>query len=299
MTTTTGWPTAAAACPGCGFGIAVSAAGGARTVSCPACAERVALAYVAGSYTDKIPCDDRCQYATGPVCSCACGGANHCAGYIAAEQVPVWVRERDAARFAAAAARKAAKANTAAERAAKATEALIAANPVLATLAAADRTALDSGFMLDMQTALLAGKMTDRQVEAAVNALNRDTARAARTAAWAAERAATAAALKVAGVVAPTGKTTVTGTVAHTATQDGDYGITYKMRVVTEAGWTTWGTIPAAIRPDRHEALRGAVVTFTATLTPANGDPTHAWVNRPAAARVITEAPAAPLAEAV
>lgn len=45
---------------------------------CPWCASpRVKVNVVKGQLVESKACDDRCMGATGPTCSCSCGGENH------------------------------------------------------------------------------------------------------------------------------------------------------------------------------------------------------------------------------
>jgi hypothetical protein len=101
-------------------------------------------------------------------------------------------------------------------------------------------------------------------------------------------------------VSAPTGKTTVRGTIVSTKSYDGEYGTSYKMLVktTTPAGsWLAWGTIPRGLFDDCETklenvdgwmvALRGCEVEFTATLT--HGDEPHfARCASPTKARIVT-----------
>jgi hypothetical protein len=47
--------------------------------TCPRCARRDMVGWrpVEGTVNKRIPCDARCWNATGPQCSCSCGGENH------------------------------------------------------------------------------------------------------------------------------------------------------------------------------------------------------------------------------
>lgn len=53
-----------------------------RRVACHRCGHAVILKSVAGTYNPNRPCDPRCTNATGPDCSCACGGSNHGSAYV-------------------------------------------------------------------------------------------------------------------------------------------------------------------------------------------------------------------------
>lgn len=51
---------------------------------CPTCGKRCGhkgMNYVEGQFSEKRRCDARCVNAKGPDCVCACGGANHGAGW--------------------------------------------------------------------------------------------------------------------------------------------------------------------------------------------------------------------------
>ena len=96
-------------------------------------------------------------------------------------------------------------------------------------------------------------------------------------------------------VPAPTGRQTFRGVVVSTKSQDGNYGVEYKMVVkVTVNGsdgntatWLTWGTIPNAMieaapkgKDGRVHSLRDAEVEITATLSPGK-DAYFAFAKRP------------------
>jgi hypothetical protein len=149
--------TAGGTCPQDGHVVAF--ADGRKTATCPLCSTSITLTTVTGTYSDKVPCNQACQYATGPMCTCVCGGENHQAGYIDAVTVPATIRTRDAARHTTKVVRIQTKA-TAAQAAA--TAQLIADFPALAALLT-DRYAGADGPMGDAVTALKAGTLTGRQ----------------------------------------------------------------------------------------------------------------------------------------
>jgi len=78
-------------------------------------------------------------------------------------------------------------------------------------------------------------------------------------------------------VPAPTGRQTFRGVVVSTKSQEGGYGVEYKMTVkvtTAEGTWLAWGTIPNALlesvpvgEKGRIYTLRGLEVEITATLT--------------------------------
>jgi len=91
-------------------------------------------------------------------------------------------------------------------------------------------------------------------------------------------------------VPAPTGRQTFRGIVVSTKSQEGNYGVEYKMVVrvaVDESTWLCWSTIPSAMleaapvgKYGRVHCLRGAEVEVTATLSPGK-DAHFALAKRP------------------
>jgi hypothetical protein len=77
------------------------------------------------------------------------------------------------------------------------------------------------------------------------------------------------------------GRITVTGEVLSTKWQEGDFGGALKMLVRDDRGFKLWGTVPAAISPDR-----GDRITFTATVTKSQDDETFGFFKRPSKAFV-------------
>lgn len=291
-------------CPECGTVVAREGAPEQGTAAtCTKCNTTLAVHGVTAKYSEAHPCDDRCQYAAGPVCSCNCGGVNHGRGYIVPTLVPNWVRDRDLAAFQAAEQRRADKAAAARRAVTDARDALMAAHPLLADLATPDPY---NDFLLDLSEQLeRTGYLSDRQVAAAERAIQRDRDRETRRQA---DLAAQAAA-RAAGVEAPTGRTVVTGTVVHVKDELDYHGYTetlvWKMlvRVDADPAWTVWGTVPRDIRGsamEHHGAfmdaqpadydgaplrdlLMGATVTFTATLAASknNPEPLKRYATRP------------------
>lgn len=91
-----------------------------------------------------------------------------------------------------------------------------------------------------------------------------------------AERAAKRAAEQAAANPAPAARVTVTGVVTGLREYDGDFGTTYKMHVKADDGYRVFVTIPRDIDPAIGDRVR-----FTATLAPADDDPTFAKGSRP------------------
>lgn len=172
-------------------------------------------------------------------------------------------------------------ANAAAKRAAADAEretlvqALLETYPELVVLIG-DKYADARGFMADMRTAILSGKPSDKQLTAAVNAVRRD-----------AEREAERANLVASGVTCPTGRLTVDATVVWVGAYEGDWGMTYKLRIRTDEGWNAQGNAPSGLLrfapwelrtnladplPDTDPVdwLKGRRVRVTATFAPSD-----------------------------
>jgi hypothetical protein len=81
----------------------------------------------------------------------------------------------------------------------------------------------------------------------------------------------------------PTGKVDIEGTVAKVAQIETQYGRALKVRVVNDAGWAVWGTLPKSI--NRVEV--GERVRFTATVTASPEDELFGFYKRPTNAEVI------------
>lgn len=157
---------------------------------------------------------------------------------------------------------------------------LVETYPELATLAG-DDYAEATGFMADMRRAILSGKPTDAQRDAAVAAVRRDQ-----------ERAVERDRMRGSGVAVPTGRVTVTGTIVAVWTKDTDWGVRDMMRIRSDEGWTAAGAIPAKLRDvagpefdDMAAALRGRQVTITAEFQPGRDDQLSGFFRRPTVAR--------------
>lgn len=288
-------------CPKCGAGVATESDEWGTRARCPRCDAALTLKAVAASFNAARPCDDRCQYARLPVCSCACGGANHSRGYIAPpELIPAWVVTRDAAEHVKRTERAAERKAAARESKQAKIDAIIAEHPSLVVLVA--DVPPENSFLWDLSSKLRQyGDLSERQIVAAERVVAEETRREAARVAREAEKAARAAS----GVAAPTGRTVVAGVVTFVKAEEDNYsyngGIVWKMRVADDRGFTTWGTVPAGIRAEVDKVigdyvqaqgqyykgmpladiLRGSRVSFTATLRPATDDATHAFANRP------------------
>ena len=128
------------------------------------------------------------------------------------------------------------------------------------------------------------GSISDAQLASIIAAPARKAERAARFEALKTQSKVEAEALAASGVLAPTGRVVITGTVQSTKYKTSNYGTVEKMVVTTDAGWKVYCSVPADLE---GSLSRGDVVEFTATLTPSDDDPTFAFGSRPAKARVL------------
>jgi hypothetical protein len=121
------------------------------------------------------------------------------------------------------------------------------------------------GYALSMPAAFTRAKQSEAE-------------RAARKAARDAERATAAP--------VPTGRVQIEGEVRTIKAVDSMYGLTYKMRVVSDAGWAVWGTIPSAI----SQVEIGDRVSLVATVEASADDKTFGFYKRPAKATIAAKA---------
>lgn len=274
-------------CPACGFVLASASVGDRNT--CPDCGAHVELKWVHGGLSD-YPCDHRCMYATRADCECSCGGENHGAGYLMKiHYVPAWVRTRDAKRHADKQARRQAKQDAARAAADRHREQMLDTYPLLEILLGEDYTDADPfTFLGEMRDKLQrTGHLTEAQATAACRAIERDIERA--------ERDKQEQDKREAGVRVPTGPVEFTGTVATVRSSEFRGRLSWKMLVVTEAGWKVWLTIPKEMRRRYDTAFRshwrsdmtlytwpkGRTVRLQATITPSDDDPLFGFGNKP------------------
>lgn len=291
---------AGGACGECGFVNVVD--GERRTMRCGGCGQKVWLTYVQATYNGQQPCDDRCQYAVSPWCSCSCGGQNHRAGYIRVDLVPVWVRERDRRRHEAKRQRAAQKAQAQRqarqEKAAARRAELLGRLPVLAKLDDPAYAHHRSLFLARMHDEWLRGTMTDRQAQAAARALDDEQRRQDQQR----QREGRARAAKARGEKLRGGRTTVTCRIVKVRDVESPFGYRrreWKMLVETTQGWRLYGALPAALNPERGSydwdaQLRGRVVTLAVTIKPKDGEDAFGFFNRPEVVNADAQWPAAP-----
>lgn len=125
-------------------------------------------------------------------------------------------------------------------------------------------------FVIDLQNAMASGRtLSDRQIEAGVQSVNRDNERAEQRRKQDAE-----------ATNAPEGRIEVEGTVVSFKTYESQWGITHKM-LVDCGTYRLFGTIPAAI----SKVEQGQRVTFTAQVEPKERG--FGTFKRPTKARVL------------
>ena len=86
------------------------------------------------------------------------------------------------------------------------------------------------------------------------------------------------------------GRQVITGEILSFKFYDNDYGTSLKMTVQDDRGFRVWGTVPSSIvrdLPDSLSEAKGMRVTFTATITKADGDDAFGFFKRPTKASII------------
>lgn len=302
-------------CPTCHNALAITTeeadahgAGATVKATCPTCGATATVKALHGTYRGDSPCDDRCMYAVGPKCECACAGVNHGGGYIPATGYDIELvtkanakrKATNAKRAATTAAKRAekaaAKAQAKADALADAKADTLKAYPNLARLTDV-ANAVDNEFMDSMVKAFDAGRMTDRQAAAASAVVARTEARNAARAAQDAARDAAAAR----GVKAPCDGKRATHTVTVDAVwcKETMYGVTMMMRVTHQDGWSARVSVPSKLAyavnlrqssggelAQLRSALVGTQVTVTASWGPSwDNDAMVSDGKRPAADR--------------
>lgn len=275
------------ACAPCGRGIRSAAGHGDRcTVTCPACGGDVTAERIYGTVTAET-CDPRCMGATGPSCSCACGGENHGGA---------WQQEGEALASAIAAySARAAKAALAAQRRADSARSAFGrwAEPHRDLIAAIIEHEYASDFLGDLASRLRDRReLTPNQLTAAARAVQSAAGRLARQAEQDAQRAEFAAS----GKTVPAGRITFTGEILSARYEESGFsrsGGAVKCLIVTGDGYRVWGTLPSGIfhearneapaakRDEYRNFLYGRQVEITATVSPKPGEAGFGFFSRP------------------
>lgn len=151
-------------------------------------------------------------------------------------------------------------------RAAREARALLAEHEGLAV---ALRAAATDGFVRDLARQLARkGRLTERQIEAAFRAAEREAA-------------------KPAEVEIEAGRRELTGTIVSLKSVETDFGICERMLVEIEPGARIFGTVPSILLAHTNEELKGRRVRFTAMVEPK--EPGFGFFKRPTKAEIIEE----------
>ena len=122
------------------------------------------------------------------------------------------------------------------------------------------------------------GSLSEKQVEAAWWAAERQRQHEIRSDLWEQEREAE----RENAEPCPTGRVEITGTVLKLDSKENDYGTRNVMTVKDDRGFLVWGTVPTRLWPER-----GDRVTFTAAIEPSDRDEFFGFYKRPTKAEVI------------
>ena len=258
-----------------------------QTIDCPGCDQPLRVERLAAVTTEEV-CDARCMGATGPNCSCACGGANHGASWgtmattyelesaikaLRARQERLERQRQQRAEAKATAKRSAFEQWTAAGN-----------QDVVDYLT----NGSDFGDFLYNMWLLIRGQkpLTDNQANAIRRIAKAEADRKAKQAAYDAAKKA-----------APLGKgITVEGTIISVKGEQDRYSyydkLVWKMTVECD-GYRVWGTVPSVlvrnpIKDEQYIALQGQRVRFVAELVPSkDGDVSFVIAKRPTKAELV------------
>jgi hypothetical protein len=242
---------------------------------------------------NKMECDPRCMGATGPSCSCACGGENHAGawsqpGHMLAGELEAYragIQRREDERQAKLTRERKQVADAFSAWKADGRETLV--SDLLATDWWDGR--YPNSFLADMADIVRSGKpLTERQADAAERTIQgrKDAANRA------AEREATA-------VDVPAGRIKITGTIAaiyRVADNFSYHGGDIRKMVVDTGTYRVRGTIPTSLLDDGKGSLRamydddlkGRQVTLTATLQPDGKEKGSGYFKRPTGAKFVS-----------
>lgn len=237
-------------------------------------------------------CDPRCMGAIGPVCQCACGGANHGGswGRLARRGEDFTeALERLQARLAATEAKRVKRAEQERNRARKAFDAWAAGNADVVEFLKVEANATFE-FLEDMASLVRQVKpLSDRQAAGVRKCMVHAAKRAEQDRKREEERAT--------AKPVPTGKVEITGTIVSVKWKESSYGPggAYKMIVKGDDGWKVWGTAPAKIMPSERTTelaannygLAGQRITFTATVEASDTDETFGFAKRPTQVKLL------------
>ncbi len=267
-------------CEPCAWPFAVDDPGGGsdhRKVVCPECDATVVLSRIHGITTTMV-CTGACVDATGPVCECACGGANHAGSYLETAPMLADAIERFRANLAR---RQTAVAKAAARRAAARASQRASAVQRWRDEHPAEAAWLDANWEHDVFAASAAhqldvkGTLSAGQTDAIARCLERQAEEELRELEHAAEAAA--------AVAAPEGTVAVEGDILAVRVEPSRFHYGSEIRMLVRATavdggiYRVWATKPAGL----STAGRGDRVRFVAELTRSENDETFAYAKRP------------------
>jgi hypothetical protein len=147
------------------------------------------------------------------------------------------------------------------------------ADPSLTTHPAWDRLSWGVNILQDMAAKLVRYKsLTPKQAAFAIK-LHKESLQKMK---WADERSEERAQRVAAGIRAPLGRTEVTGVILKQKFVATKFGDSIKCLIQLPDGAKVWGTKPAAASTEN-----GKQVTFVATFTPSEDDPSFGFYSRP------------------
>lgn len=253
-----------------------------QCVMCPGgCNHTIIVDRLAAVTTSEI-CDSRCMGASGPNCSCACGGANHGAGWgttatrLELESAVASLRARQDRLAKQQAARKAQKAS---RKAAIFAEWLEEGNQDIADYLNNLCGDYSSNFISDMTDVIRSQRpLSERQAEVVRRIMKEEAECAAKKAAYEATK-----------TVASLGKgVTIEGTIISVKDQPGYAYNTVDWKMTVECdGYRVWGSVPRSligniITAGCYDRLKGQRVRFVAEVLPSKGgDASFAIYKRP------------------
>jgi len=251
-------------------------------IECPDCQGSVQAQCVYGT-VNAMQCDPRCESATGPVCTCGCGGINHGGawskpGTMLADELAAY-REAQVKVEAKREQREIAKR----ERAKSAFEIWKAEHADLYRLLYDQEC--QGGFMADMALYILRGQpLSERQTEVAERIMRQDREREERIKAEAAN-----------AKPVPAGKAiTVTGEVVSVRVEPSPFGPGDVSKMLVKGdGWKVWVSVPRSLAnvnltsPGNHYGLMNKRVKFTADVEASRDDASFGYGKRPRAAEII------------
>jgi hypothetical protein len=260
-------------------------------IPCPGDCHHTITVERLAAVTTSEQCDSRCMGAVGPICSCACGGANHGAGWgIAATTLELESAIKNLrARQERTEVQRKQRADAEQSRKERAYEAWLAdGNQDIADYLNDLLDNYSSNFISNMADVIRSQRpLTERQAEAVRRIMKEE-----------AEHAAKKATYESAKTAAPLGKNiTIEGTIISVKDQPGyNYGTTQWRMTVECDSYRVWGSVPrslvedAALVTDRHyRQLTGQRVRFVAEVVPSKGDDaSFAIYKRPTNARCVT-----------